>query len=182
MKVNEIDSNNKRRSCLYPMAQGAVVGAITGYGVKYLQPVTDAEKNTPEYIREMSRINEGKKVFNIETRAFLENINRNGKKTLAEDVFVKAFDGLKEGDKVGKDRFVKAYRTLLEQKPEEIPALRTLFQEAKNETERVAKYYEGEYIHVTKHIRPTSVFLIAGAVVGALIGLIKNVIQTDIKS
>ena len=29
MKVNAIDSNDKRRSCIVPMAQGALIGGIT---------------------------------------------------------------------------------------------------------------------------------------------------------
>ena len=36
MKVNAIDSNDKRRSCIVPMAQGALIGGITGSIAKYL--------------------------------------------------------------------------------------------------------------------------------------------------
>ncbi len=181
MKVNAVENTQKRHSCLYPMAQGAAIGAVAGVGVKYLQPVTDAEKSSPEYLREMSRIEKEKKVYNLETQAFLDRINKNSKKTLAEDVFVKMYDGLKEGDEVGAERILKAFRTVQQQKPEELSALKRLFSESKNEAELVARKYVGLYNHLTKMIRPTKYFIAAGAVVGAFIALIKDVLRTDVK-
>ena len=118
MKVNAVENNNKRHSCLFPMAKGAAVGAVAGIAVKYLQPVTDAEKSSPEYLREMGRITKEKETYNLETQSFLDKINKNSKKTLAEDVFVKVYDGLKEGDEVGLKRILKAFRTVQEQKPD----------------------------------------------------------------
>ena len=180
MKVNAVE-NNHRHSCLYPMAQGAAIGAVAGVGVQFFQPVTDAEKSSPEYLRVMSRIEREKKTYNLETQAFLDKINKNSKKTLAEDVFVKMYDGMKEGEEVGTKRILKAFRTIQEQKPEELSALKRLFSESKNEAEIVARKYVGLYNHLTKVIRPTRYFVAAGAVVGAFIALIKDVLHTEVK-
>ena len=40
MKVSAIDSNDRRRSCIVPMTQGAGIGAAIGYVAKYTQPLT----------------------------------------------------------------------------------------------------------------------------------------------
>ena len=44
MKVNAVESNDRRRTCLVPMVQGAVIGGASGYIAKYVQPLAPQEK------------------------------------------------------------------------------------------------------------------------------------------
>ncbi len=48
---------HQRQSLLYPMAQGALLGAATGYAIKYAQPLTPAELNDPIYKKVIEHIN-----------------------------------------------------------------------------------------------------------------------------
>ena len=99
MKVSAIDSNDRRRSCIVPMTQGAGIGAAIGYVAKYTQPLTPQEKNA-DYQRVISKINSQTKEYGPKTAEYLSGIKSKGKLSPAEDTFVKMFDGMKDGDKV----------------------------------------------------------------------------------
>jgi hypothetical protein len=182
IKVEAIDSNNKRQGCLVPMAKGAVIGAAGGVALKYIQPLNSEEKNTPEYKSTIRDINAKRTTYSAWTKSYLDKLQKRGNLSLAEDVFIKTYDGLKEGNKVGSDRLRKAFATIKSQKPDEVGELTRLFDTAKFEAGEIAKKYTNVYELATKHFRPTNFFLAAGAVVGAFIAMIHSVLRTDVKN
>lgn len=103
---------HQRQSLLYPMAEGALVGAAAGYAVKYAQPLTPQELNDPVY------------------KQVIASIKRKN---------------------------------------------------ASKELKGIARDWTASYNLVTKHSRPTALFLIAGAIVGAMAGLLGKIIKTDIE-
>lgn len=178
MKVDAIDSNDRRRSCLLPMAQGAGIGAVTGYVAKYAQPLTPQEKSG-HYPKVIDSINAQSKAFGPKTEEYLRNIKSNNNMSLAEDTFVKMFDGLKEGDHVSKGTIRSALKSL--KKPSDISAFKRLCKESEEVAAKTAKQCISAYNLVTKHIRPTSFYVLAGAVVGAVVALVKDILKTDVK-
>lgn len=180
MKVYAIENNDKRRSCIIPMAQGAVIGGIAGTVLKY-HPLTPDEKNNPEYKKVIDKINKQKTEFNPKTAEFLSNIKAKPQKSLAEDVFVKMFDGIKEGEKVKPAKIRDAIKTIQKKNPAEVNEFKHLCKESIKVAEQTAKKCIDAYNLVTKHIRPTSFYLITGAVVGAFIELFRNILKTEVK-
>ena len=178
MKVSAIDSNDKRRSCIVPMVQGAGIGAVAGYVAKYAQPLTPQEKNA-DYQRVINKINSQTKEYGPKTTEYLSGIKSKGKLSPAEDTFVKMCDGRKDGDKVGTKKVLKAIKSL--EKPSEISEFKRLCNESGEFAKKTAKQCIDAYNLVTKHIRPTSFYLVTGAVIGALVALVKDVLKTDIK-
>ncbi len=181
MTVSAINgSYSSNGSCVGPMAQGAVIGAAVGYGMKYAYPLHKDEKNTKEYIHVMGTIENKKSTFSPWTQTYIDTINSKANKSLEEDIFVKTFDGLKDGDKVGTKRILNAFRTLEEQKPNGVGVLKRLFEDSRIEAEKVAKKAEQAYKMATKNFRPTGFFLATGAVVGASVALLHDVMKTDV--
>ena len=72
MNVNAIQSNDRRRSCFLPMAEGAALGTVAGYATKYILPLTPEEKSTDEYIKVKNKINTQKSEYNFRTAKFLD--------------------------------------------------------------------------------------------------------------
>ena len=175
IKVEAVDSNNRRKGCIVPMTKGAVIGAAGGVALKYIQPLNSEEKST---IRD---INAKRTSYSAWTKSYLDKLQKRGNLSLAEDVFIKTYEGLKEGDKVGSDRLRRAFATIKSQKPDEVGELTRLFDTAKFEAAEVAKKYVRVYESATKHFRPTNFFLAAGAVVGAFIVLVHSVLKTGVE-
>ncbi len=180
MKVYAVENNEKRRSCIGPMAQGALIGGITGGVLKY-HPLTPDEKNNPEYKKVINQINKQKREFNPKTAEYLDSISIKSQKSLAEDVFVKMFDGIKEGERVKPGKIRNALKTLQEKNPGEINEFKRICKESTKTAEQTAKKCIDAYNLVTKHIRPTSFYLITGAVVGAFIELFRSILRTDVQ-
>lgn len=183
MKVSAIESNNQRRSCLFPMAEGALVGTAAGYVLKGSYPVTSQEKETPAYKRVMKEIEEKRNVFGPENEAWLERIKAKSKLSPAEDTFVKMYDGMKEGDKIdfGYQKLWQKYASLRKNDPASAQEFRRLMHDARNEVDRTVQRSIEGYNSATKAIRPLSFFLIGGAVAGAFIALVHDILRTDVK-
>lgn len=180
MKVNAIDSNDKRRSCIVPMAQGALIGGITGSIAKY-HPLTPQEKENPEYIKVINKINEQKTQYGPQTEKYLKDLKEKPQKSLAEDVFIKMFDGMKDGDHVKTGKIRSAISTLQKKNPGEVEEFKRLCKDSTDVAKKTAKQCIEAYNLVTKHIRPTSFYLITGAVIGAVIALLRDIMKTDVK-
>lgn len=181
IKVEAVESNNRRRGCVVPMIDGAIVGSVAGFGLKYLQPVTPDEKQTPEYKSVIRDIKNKQNVYSSWTKQYLDGIKSKDNRSVAEDVFVKMYDGIKDGEKIGNKRILKAFHEIQTRKPEQVTELKELIRSARTEAERIANKYINSYNLITKHIRPTSFFVGAGAVVGAFIVLMHEVLRTDVK-
>ena len=177
--VSSVNSNN--RTCLIPVAQGALIGGATGLALKYAYPLNKEEKATKEYLSVMADIDAKKTSYSPWTHSLLDEINSKKVKSLAEDVFVKTYDGLKYGEKVGQKRVLDAFHTIQEQKPDEVKELKRLFLTARLQAEKVAKKHVEIYNLATKHIRPTGFFVTAGAVTGAVVAMAREILRTDVK-
>lgn len=180
MKVYAVENNDRRRSCFGPMAQGALVGGITGAVLKY-HPLTPDEKNNPEYKKVINQINRQKTEFNPKTAEYLDGIRAKAQKSLAEDVFVKMFDGIKEGEKVKPGKIREAILTVQKKNPGEVNEFKRICKESTKVAEQTAKKCISAYNLVTKHIRPTAFYIITGAVVGALIELFRSILKTEVQ-
>lgn len=178
--VNSVNSNH--RTCLIPVAQGALVGAGVGMALKYGYPLNKEEKSTKEYLSVMNDIESKKTTYSAWTHSMLDEINNKKEKSLAEDVFVKTYDGLKYGDNIyGEGRLIKAFRSLKGEKPEVTVELKRLFQSAKQQADKIAKKHVEIYNLATKHIRPTGFFLTAGAITGAVVAMVHEILKTEVQ-
>ena len=182
MKVNAIESNNKK-SCLIPMAEGALIGSAAGYVLKGTYPVTPQEKQTPEYRRVMREIRQKKTQFGPENEAYLNSIKAKQKLSPAQDTFVKMYDGLKEGDRIhfGKSKLKSIYDSLAQKDKAAAQEFQRLILDAKMAAEKTTQRCINGYNSATKEIRPLSFFLTGGAVVGALIALAHDILRTNVK-
>lgn len=181
MAVEAVNSYSQN-TCLVPMAKGAAVGAAIGWALKYGYPLNEDEKTTKEYIHAQNEIKKTKETFSPWTRSYIDEIKSKKNKSLAEDVFVSTYDGLKSGDKIGKNRILKAFRTMNEKDPESMKELKSLFYEARLQAEKIANKAVESYKLATKHFRPTEFFVTTGAVAGATVALLHNVMKTDVKN
>ena len=180
IKVDAIQSNDRRRSVMIPMAQGAGVGTVVGYATKYIIPLTKEEKSTDEYIKVQNKINNQKIKYDSKTAQYIDNIKSKQVRSIAEDQFVKMFDGLKEGDYLKHSNLKKATKNL-QGNPVELREFKRIFNATSGVVEKTAKNYMDAYNLVTKHIRPTGFFLVAGAIVGAVISMFNNMLKTEVR-
>lgn len=180
MKVNAIESNDRRRSCFVPMAQGAFIGGIAGSIAKY-HPLTPQEKENPEYIKVINKINEQKTQYGPQTEKYLSEIKSKTQRSAAEDVFIKMFDGMKDGEHVKPGKIRNAINTLEKKNPGEVAEFKRLCKDSTEVAKKTAKQCIDAYNLVTKHIRPTSFYLVTGAIIGAVIALLRDIMKTDVK-
>ncbi len=182
MKVEAIQSNDRRQSCPAQMTKGAAWGAAAGVAAKYILPVQPDEKRTPEYRKVMNKINNQKAEYNFRTAEFLNTLKAKEKHSLAEDQFIKMFDGLKDGEHVKRASIRSAIKNLQEKAPYQVNEFKQLCKASSAVVEKTAKQCVSAYNLVTKHIRPTGFFLATGAVLGAIVSLLDSVLRTDVKS
>ncbi len=184
MKVEAIESNNQRRSCLLPMAQGAIIGTGVGYGVKYAYPVTKDEKSTPEYRRFLKEINEKRDTFGLENKSYIEGMQSKKKMSIAERAFINMYKDKKEGDRLDfkwkRENLLPTYNKL-KNKPEIAEEFKEILRDAKSVAENNIKRSVNAYNHATKAIRSTAFFITTGAVAGAFIALVNDILRTDVK-
>lgn len=181
MSVNAIDSNDKRRSCIVPMAKGAGIGAAAGFVLKYAQPLTPQELKDPEYVKVINKISREKTAYSERTEKYLGGIRNKKSLSPAEDVFIKMFDGMKEGEHVKRSVIRKSILGLKEQNPNYVKELKRLCKDSTAVAEQTAKKCIDAYNLITKHARPTAFFITTGAVAGAFIALVNDILKTDVK-
>ena len=181
--ISSIDSNSRRQGCLFPMAEGAVVGSVAGLALKYTYPVTAQEKNSPEYQRVLKEINSKRSIYGVENEAYINSIRSKKELSLAEDTFVKMYDGMKEGDRIsfGPKKLRELYTSLREKNSVSAQEFRMLLHKASEASQETVRRCIEAYNVATKNIRPTAFFVVGGAVVGALIALVHDVLRTDVK-
>lgn len=178
MTVNAIQTNDKRQTVLVPMAKGAAIGAVSGLALKYAYPITPDEKKTDEYIKISQKINSQKTEYTKRTQNFINTIKSQEKTSLAQDEFVKLFDGLKEGEHVKRTSIRETLKKLAD-KPSELFEFKKLCKASSRIAEESAKQCMSAYNLITKHIRPTGFFLAVGAITGAIIGLVNDIIKVE---
>lgn len=182
MPITAIQGHENKHSILVPMMEGAIVGAGAGFIGKYALPLTTEEKLSAEYVEKMADIKKYKTAYNARTKNYIHNIKIKADKTPAEDEFVKMFNGMKKGEQMKHSRVKTALLNLEKNSPEQIPAFRNLCKKSIELAENVAKKEIQSYNFFTKHVRPTGFFLIAGAIAGAFIATVKDLIKTEINT
>jgi hypothetical protein len=184
MYVGSIQSNDNRRSVIVPMTQGAAIGAVAGLVGKYALPLQYDETHSDEYISVKNKINVLKKEYNIRTQKYIDSLRAKPTKTLAEDEFVKMFDGMKDGDRLKHSKIGKAIeniKNISKGNSDNLLEFKRLCNYSAQIAEQTAKQCLDAYNLVTKHIRPTGFFVVTGAIVGAFIALINDVLKTEVK-
>ncbi len=180
MRAEAVD--NRRHCCLVPMAKGAAIGAASGFVLKYAQGLTPQEKNNPEYVKVITKINNEKTAYNVQTENFLKEMRAKKDLTLAEDTFVKMFDGMKEGNHVSKSTIRKAIVSLSEKGDANVAQFKRICKDSVARANETAQRCIKSYDFLTKHARPTAFFLISGAVIGSIIALINDILSFDVKN
>lgn len=179
-KVYAIQSNDRRRSSFLPMVEGAALGTVAGYATKYILPLTQEEKSTDEYIKIKNQINVQKTQYNFRTAKVVASLRGKETRSLAEDQFIKMFDGLKDGDHVKHSSIRNAMKNL-QDNPEQLREFKRVCKATSEVASTTAKQCLAAYNLVTKHIRPTSFFLVSGAVVGAVMSLFNDILKTEVR-
>lgn len=173
--------NNGHRSVLIPLAQGATLGAGAGWVSKYVFPLTHAEKNSDEYIKVSDSVNKQKKAFNFITKKYLVALTAKEKRSIAEDEFIKMFDGMQDGEVVQRTRIETAIKNLQKEKPTELLEFKRICNNSSAIAERTAKQFMNAYNLVTKHIRPTSFFVATGAAAGAAAAVVNDILKERVE-
>lgn len=178
----EAVQQDRQYHALRTLGQGAAIGAATGYAAKYIQPLTADEKRSDEYVKVTDKIRDQKTEYSVRTRKYLDTMKAKNNKSLAEDEFIKLFDGMKDGDHVKRGNIRTAIKTLEEKNPLAVAEFKNLCKETSRIAEKTAQQCVSAYKLVTKHIRPTGFFLTTGAVVGASIALINDALKTKVNN
>ncbi|MGN0031300.1 MAG: hypothetical protein ACI37Q_05025 [Candidatus Gastranaerophilaceae bacterium] len=179
MKVEAVQSNDRRQTCLIPMAKGMLYGAAGGFAAKYLLPIQPDEMQTPEYQKVVGAIDSQRTEYNAKTKQYLDTLRFKENKTLAQDQFVKMFDGLKEGDRVKRSSIRNALKTLEEKAPLQVDEFKRLCKDSSEVARKTAQQTIKAFNFAVKRIRPTGYFMSTGAVVGAIIALIDDVCRAN---
>ncbi len=184
MPIQAIHGNERRHSLFVPALEGAMIGGAAGFVGKYALPLTEEEKLTEAYKDKMAVINGEKTTYTYHTKRYLHDIKTKPNKTLAEDEFVKLFDGMKKGDpiKIKKSAIRNAILNLQQKSPEQVPAFKSLCKKSLNVAENVAKDAKHFYDLFTKHYRPTGFFVATGAIVGTFVAVAHDLMKTEIKT
>ena len=181
MKTDAIHNHEGNRTILAPLAQGVTIGAAAGIAGKYLVPLTAEEKNSDEYIKISNKVQEQKTAYNFRTQKYLDTLRMKEKHSLAEDEFIKMFDGAKEGERIKPSKIRTAINNIKEKNPNELFEFKRICKNSSDVAEQTAKQFMGAYNLITKHIRPISFFIATGAVVGAFVALINDALKVKIK-
>jgi hypothetical protein len=184
MPIQAIHENERRHGMFTSAIGGAIVGGAAGYVGKYTLPLTAEEKLTEVYKDRMAEINKEKTTYNAKTKRFLNDIKTKPNRSLAEDEFVKMFDGMKKGDPINikQSTIRNAILNLQQKSPEQVPAFKNLCKRSLAEAENIAKAANRYYDFFTKNFRPTGFFVVAGAIFGTFVAIANNLMKTEIKT
>ena len=183
MPIQAIHGNERRHSLFVPAVEGAIVGAGAGLVGKYALPLTLEEKTDKVYLEKIADIEKNKTTLNAKSSKYINAINSKANKTVAEDVFVKMFDGLQKGDHVKPSRIKEALLYLENNSPEQVPAFKNLCKTSLGLADKLAKLEKISYNVLTKHMtRPAGFFLATGAVIGTFVSIAHDLMKTEIKT
>ena len=182
MKTNAVHSYENRHTILAPLVQGAAIGAVAGGIGKYVVPLTTEEKNSDEYIKIANRVNDQKTAYNFRTQKYIDSLAAKDKRSLAEDEFIKMFDGMQEGQKMKPSKIRTAINNIMAKNPNELFEFKRICKNSSDVAEQTAKQFMSAYNLVTKQIRPMSFFLATGAVLEAFVALVNDAIKVKINN
>lgn len=180
MRTNAIQ-NNEHRSIFVPAAQGAAVGTAAGWAGKYILPLTYEEKNSDEYVKVKNRINDQKMTFSFRTQKYIDSLIAKDSHSVAEDEFIKMFDGMKDGEKMKLSKIRTAINNITQKKPGELLDFKRICKNSSKVAEKTAKRFMNAYDLTTKHLRPAGFFLAAGALTGAGVALANDILKVRVE-
>ena len=177
MKTHAIQNHDSRQPIVLPLAQGVAIGAEAGDVGKYLIPLKKKKKNSDEYIKISNRVNEQKTAFNFRTQKYIDSLKAKEKHSLAEDEFIKMFDGAVEGQRIKPSKIKTAINNIKEKNPNELFEFKKICKNSSDVAEQTAKQFMSAYNLITKHIRPISFFIATGAIIGGFVALVNNALK-----
>ncbi len=177
MKTNAIHNHENTRTIIGPLAQGAAIGAAAGVAGKYLIPLTAEEKKSDEYIKISRKVQEQKNAYNFRTQKYINSLMAKDKRSLAEDEFIKMFDGAVEGQKIKPSKIKTAINNIVEKNPNELFEFKRICKNSSDVAEQTAKQFMSAYNLITKHIRPLTFFIATGAIIGGAVALINDALK-----
>lgn len=180
--IQPVQTHDRKPNTLYSLTQGAVIGTGAGYIAKYVLPLTKEELTSDEYVKVKDRVNSEKLEVNFRVRKFLDKLATKENKSYAEEQYLKLFEGLKEGDKVSRENFVKIANDIRKNKPEALPEFRAMCNKSREIADSTAKLFMKAYNLVVKHQRPTGFFLATGAIIGGFAGLTGKILKTEVRT
>jgi len=141
---------------------GGVLGVAGGYAAKHLAPLNDKERANIPY---RSIINVARKETN---KKMVESYNALSKRSEAQDTFVKMIKekNFKNSNNIAKD--------LAATNPETAKEFKKIVKIADRSSSAVARQYTGAYHKFLKCMRPNTPFVVAGAAIGILGGMLYN--------
>ena len=129
----------------------------------------------------IGKVNNQKNEYNFRTEKYLDTLRAKENISVAEDRFVKLFDGMKEGEHVKISSIRKAIVDLGKENPLDAVEFKNICRETSKAVKDTTKQCVNAYNLVTKHIRPTGFFVTTGAVVGAFMTLVHEALKTEVK-
>lgn len=161
MSVNAVRSSDEPQHTSY--LKSSALGALTGYALKYILPLTPQEKDDT-YMRRLDEIKNKARNLRLKKIAILR---AKEPKNEAEEVFLKLHDS-------------KKLKNLGEQNLPEHLLSKVIELRAKinNSAQRALDHGSRSLEAVTKSIRPTGIFVFVGAAVGILMAFGNNAIYS----
>lgn len=181
MTLNVRQDNNNKPSMFGPMVKGAIIGAGAGFVAKYAYPLTYDEKHCTEYIESRNLISQRYTAFSPISKEFVEVIKSKKDLTLAEDTFVKMFDGIQEGETLKRSKIRQALQLITEKDPKELIPFKRLFKILSEPTQEILQKNLKAYNMMFKEMRPAKFFVATGAIFGAFVAMFDDALKTNIK-
>lgn len=166
--INSYDDNGM----LSTVVTSSAVGAGLGYTSKYLLPITEQERDANyKKIVKIAR----SEAINSKKDA-IDEIRNVKKKSLAQDTFIKMIDNK---EKIN----TKTIKSKIKQLggPESVDAMefRNIIANINESAAKLSKQCISIYEGVIKRIRPTSPFVVVGAIAGLFAGVTQNVFKSN---
>lgn len=160
MSVNVVRRNDESHTSYL---KSAALGALTGYALKYMLPLTPQEKDDT-YVNSLKELKDKAKNIRL---AEIEAIRKKEHKSEAEEVFLKIYDA-------------KKLKNLGDQNLSEHLLSKVIEIRAKvnNDALRALNHGKKTLEALTKSIRPTSVFVLIGAAIGILAAFGNNILYS----
>jgi len=169
MTIRAVGQNE--HSHIGTVVASTAVGAGTGYGLKYLWPVTKQEDDFNSNVMRNY-------CHKISNRAKVKEFNEAGVKTKAQDCFVKMIES---GDKEAflEQKIAKRVGALGGESSVAGKEFRGIIRTVNEASAQMLKRWNTAYHMMLKIKRPVVPFLVAGAGVGFLAGFTHNVLKAD---
>ncbi len=171
MTVRAIQSNSDN-GMLSTVAITSATGAGVGYLSKYMLPIQEQEKDANyRKILKIARVESAKiKADEIDAIRNVKN------KSLAQDTFIKMIDNK---EKINITNINAKIKSLGGQKSVDAIEFKNIISHVNESAATMSRHCISAYEGVVKRLRPTTPFVVAGALTGMFAGIAHNVLKTN---